>query len=103
VLPAQRRRSVSRLDAADRTTPKHAAYIKSRRLRSSCTFCIYSQLRGAFRSRAIRIGVREAENLARAARGNHANRAGYDSYGEDLGCGRLAQLLEKLARTDDLL
>ena len=88
------------------TTPKHAAYIKiAEGCDHPCTFCIIPQLRGAFRSRRFESVVREAENLARAG-AREITLIGQDttSYGEDLGLREgLAQLLEKLARTDDLL
>src|SRR6266446_1299987 len=88
------------------TTPKHAAYIKiAEGCDHPCTFCIIPELRGKFRSRRFESVVREAENLARAG-AREITLIGQDttSYGEDLGLreGR-AQLLEKLARTDDLL
>jgi ribosomal protein S12 methylthiotransferase len=88
------------------TTPKHAAYIKiAEGCDHLCTFCIIPQLRGAFRSRRFESVVREAENLARAG-AREITLIGQDttSYGEDLGLrDGLAQLLEKLAQTDDLL
>ncbi len=88
------------------TTPKHAAYIKiAEGCDHPCAFCIIPQLRGAFRSRRFESVVREAENLARAG-AREITLIGQDttSYGEDLGLrDGLAQLLEKLARTDDLL
>jgi ribosomal protein S12 methylthiotransferase len=88
------------------TTPKHAAYIKiAEGCDHPCTFCIIPQLRGAFRSRRFESVVREAENLARAGT-REITLIGQDttSYGEDLGLrDGLAQLLEKLAQTDDLL
>ncbi len=88
------------------TTPKHAAYIKiAEGCDHPCTFCIIPQLRGAFRSRRFESVVREAENLARAG-AREVTLIGQDttSYGEDLGLrDGLAQLLEKLAQTDDLL
>jgi ribosomal protein S12 methylthiotransferase len=88
------------------TTPKHAAYIKiAEGCDHPCTFCIIPQLRGAFRSRRFESVVREAENLARAG-AREITLIGQDttSYGEDLGLRNgLAQLLEKLAQTDDLL
>jgi ribosomal protein S12 methylthiotransferase len=88
------------------TTPKHAAYIKiAEGCDHPCTFCIIPQLRGAFRSRRFESVVREAENLARAG-AREITLIGQDttSYGEDLGLrDGLAQLLEKLAQTDDLL
>jgi ribosomal protein S12 methylthiotransferase len=88
------------------TTPKHAAYIKiAEGCDHPCTFCIIPQLRGAFRSRRFESVVREAENLARAG-AREITLIGQDttSYGEDLGLrDGLAQLLEKLARVDDLL
>ncbi len=87
------------------TTPKHAAYIKiAEGCDHPCTFCIIPQLRGAFRSRRFESVVREAENLARAG-AREITLIGQDttSYGEDLGLrDGLAQLLEKLAQTDDL-
>jgi len=88
------------------TTPKHAAYIKiAEGCDHPCTFCIIPQLRGAFRSRRFESVVREAENLARAG-AREITLIGQDttSYGEDLGLrDGLAQLLERLAQTDDLL
>jgi ribosomal protein S12 methylthiotransferase len=88
------------------TTPKHAAYIKiAEGCDHPCTFCIIPQLRGAFRSRRFESVVREAENLARAG-AREVTLIGQDttSYGEDLGLrDGLAQLLGKLAQTDDLL
>ncbi|PYU86798.1 MAG: 30S ribosomal protein S12 methylthiotransferase RimO [Acidobacteria bacterium] len=88
------------------TTPKHAAYIKiAEGCDHPCTFCIIPQLRGAFRSRRFESVVREAENLAKAG-AREITLIGQDttSYGEDLGLrDGLAQLLEKLALTDDLL
>jgi ribosomal protein S12 methylthiotransferase len=88
------------------TTPRHAAYIKiAEGCDHPCTFCIIPQLRGAFRSRRFESVVREAENLARAG-AREITLIGQDttSYGEDLGLrDGLSQLLEKLARTDDLL
>jgi ribosomal protein S12 methylthiotransferase len=88
------------------TTPKHAAYIKiAEGCDHPCTFCIIPQLRGAFRSRRFDSVVREAENLARAG-AREITLIGQDttSYGEDLGLrDGLAQLLGKLAHTDNLL
>jgi len=88
------------------TTPKHAAYIKiAEGCDHPCTFCIIPQLRGAFRSRRFESVVREAENLAKAG-AREITLIGQDttSYGEDLGLrDGLAQLLEKLSQTDDLL
>ncbi len=88
------------------TTPKHAAYIKiAEGCDHPCTFCIIPQLRGAFRSRRFESVVREAENLAKAGV-REITLIGQDttSYGEDLGLrDGLAQLLEKLALTEDLL
>src|SRR5213594_2472912 len=88
------------------TTPKHAAYIKiAEGCDHPCTFCIIPQLRGAFRSRRFESVVREAKNLARAG-AREITLIGQDttSYGEDLGLrDGLAQLLEKLAQSDDLL
>ena len=88
------------------TTPKHAAYIKiAEGCDHPCTFCIIPQLRGAFRSRRFESVVREAENLAKAG-AREITLIGQDttSYGEDLGLrDGLAQLLEKLAQTNDLL
>jgi ribosomal protein S12 methylthiotransferase len=88
------------------TTPKHAAYIKiAEGCDHPCTFCIIPQLRGAFRSRRFESVVREAENLARAG-AREITLIGQDttSYGEDLGLrDGLAQLLGKLAQTEDLL
>src|SRR6202166_79262 len=88
------------------TTPKHQAYIKiAEGCDHPCTFCIIPELRGAFRSRRFESVVREAENLV-AAGTREITLIGQDttSYGEDLGLrDGLAQLLEKLAQTDDLL
>ena len=88
------------------TTPKHAAYIKiAEGCDHPCTFCIIPQLRGAFRSRRFESVVREADNLAKAG-AREITLIGQDttSYGEDLGLrDGLAQLLEKLAQTSDLL
>jgi ribosomal protein S12 methylthiotransferase len=88
------------------TTPKHAAYIKiAEGCDHPCTFCIIPQLRGAFRSRRFESVVREAENLTKAG-AREITLIGQDttSYGEDLGLrDGLAQLLEKLAQTNDLL
>ena len=88
------------------TTPKYAAYIKiAEGCDHPCTFCIIPQLRGAFRSRRFESVMREAENLARAG-AREITLIGQDttSYGEDLGLrDGLAQLLEKLAQTGDLL
>jgi len=88
------------------TTPKHAAYIKiAEGCDHPCTFCIIPQLRGAFRSRRFESVVREAKNLARAG-AREITLIGQDttSYGEDFGLrDGLAQLLAKLAQTDNLL
>ena len=88
------------------TTPKHAAYIKiAEGCDHPCTFCIIPQLRGKFRSRRFESVVREAENLAKAG-AREITLIGQDttSYGEDLGLrDGLAQLLERLAQTEDLL
>src|ERR1700694_4859105 len=88
------------------TTPKHAAYIKiAEGCDHPCTLCIIPQFRGAFRSRRFESVVREAENLAKAG-AREITLIGQDttSYGEDLGLrDGLAQLLEKLSQTDDLL
>ena len=88
------------------TTPKHAAYIKiAEGCDHPCTFCIIPQLRGAFRSRRFESVIREAQNLARAG-AREITLIGQDttSYGEDLGLrDGLAQLLAKLAQTDNLL
>jgi ribosomal protein S12 methylthiotransferase len=88
------------------TTPKHAAYIKiAEGCDHPCTFCIIPELRGKFRSRRFESVVREAENLAKAG-AREITLIGQDttSYGEDLGLrDGLAQLLERLARVDDLL
>ena len=88
------------------TTPNHAAYIKiAEGCDHPCTFCIIPELRGAFRSRRFESVVREAENLARAG-AREITLIGQDttSYGEDFGLrDGLAQLLEKLARVEDLL
>jgi ribosomal protein S12 methylthiotransferase len=87
------------------TTPKHAAYIKiAEGCDHPCTFCIIPQLRGKFRSRRFESVVREAENLA-AAGAREITLIGQDttSYGEDLGLrDGLAQLLERLARLEEL-
>jgi len=87
------------------TTPRHAAYIKiAEGCDHPCTFCIIPQLRGKFRSRRFESVVREAENLA-AAGAREITLIGQDttSYGEDLGLrDGLAQLLERLARVEDL-
>src|SRR6266850_1691518 len=88
------------------TTPKHAAYIKiAEGCDHPCTFCIIPELRGKFRSRRFESVAREAENLATAG-AREITLIGQDttSYGEDLGIrDGLAQLLERLARVDDLL
>ena len=88
------------------TTPKHAAYIKiAEGCDHPCTFCIIPELRGKFRSRRFESVVREAENLAKAG-AREITLIGQDttSYGEDLGLrDGLAQLLERLARVEDLL
>jgi ribosomal protein S12 methylthiotransferase len=88
------------------TTPKHTAYIKiAEGCDHPCTFCIIPQLRGAFRSRRFESVAREAENLARAG-AREITLIGQDttSYGEDLGLrDGLAQLLAKLAQTENLL
>jgi ribosomal protein S12 methylthiotransferase len=88
------------------TTPRHAAYIKiAEGCDHPCAFCIIPQLRGKFRSRRFESVVREAENLA-ASGAREITLIGQDttSYGEDLGLrDGLAQLLAKLARTDNLL
>ena len=88
------------------TTPKHQAYIKiAEGCDHPCTFCIIPQLRGAFRSRRFESVVREAENLA-ASGAREVTLIGQDttSYGEDLGLrDGLAQLLERLAKVEDLL
>jgi len=88
------------------TTPKHAAYIKiAEGCDHPCTFCIIPQLRGAFRSRRFESVVREAENLTKAG-AREITLIGQDttSYGEDLGLrDGLAQLIGKLAQTEDLL
>jgi ribosomal protein S12 methylthiotransferase len=88
------------------TTPRHAAYIKiAEGCDHPCTFCIIPQLRGKFRSRRFESVVREAENLA-ASGAREITLIGQDttSYGEDLGLrDGLAQLLERLARVEDLL
>jgi ribosomal protein S12 methylthiotransferase len=88
------------------TTPRHAAYIKiAEGCDHPCTFCIIPELRGKFRSRRFESVVREAENLAKAG-AREITLIGQDttSYGEDLGMrDGLAQLLEKLARVDELL
>src|SRR5260370_20004945 len=88
------------------TATKHAEYNKiAEGCDHPCTLCIIPQLRGAFRSRRFESVVREAENLARAG-AREVTLIGQDttSYGEDLGLrDGPAQLLEKLAQTDDLL
>jgi ribosomal protein S12 methylthiotransferase len=88
------------------TTPRHAAYIKiAEGCDHPCTFCIIPELRGKFRSRRFESVVREAENLV-AAGAREITLIGQDttSYGEDLGLrDGLAQLLEKLAQTPELL
>src|SRR5216684_4271413 len=88
------------------TTPRHAAYIKiAEGCDHPCTFCIIPQLRGKFRSRRFESVVREADNMA-AAGAREITLIGQDttSYGEDFGLrDGLAQLLERLAQTDDLL
>jgi ribosomal protein S12 methylthiotransferase len=88
------------------TTPRHAAYIKiAEGCDHPCTFCIIPQLRGKFRSRRFESVVRETENLA-ASGAREITLIGQDttSYGEDLGLrDGLAQLLGRLAETDDLL
>ena len=87
------------------TTPRHAAYIKiAEGCDHTCTFCIIPQLRGKFRSRRFESVVREAENLA-AGGAREITLIGQDttSYGEDLGLrDGLAQLLERLARVEEL-
>ena len=88
------------------TTPKHQAYIKiAEGCDHPCTFCIIPQLRGKFRSRRFESVVREAENLA-ASGAREVTLIGQDttSYGEDLDLrDGLAQLLDRLARVEDLL
>jgi len=88
------------------TTPKHATYIKiAEGCDHPCTFCIIPELRGKFRSRRFESVVREAESLA-AAGTREITLIGQDttSYGEDLGLrDGLAQLLEALAKVDELL
>jgi ribosomal protein S12 methylthiotransferase len=87
------------------TTPRHAAYIKiAEGCDHPCTFCIIPQLRGKFRSRRFESVVREAGNLA-AAGAREITLIGQDttSYGVDLGLrDGLAQLLERLARVEEL-
>jgi ribosomal protein S12 methylthiotransferase len=87
------------------TTPRHAAYIKiAEGCDHPCTFCIIPQLRGKFRSRRFESVAREAENLA-AGGAREITLIGQDttSYGEDLGLrDGLAQLLERLARVEEL-
>jgi ribosomal protein S12 methylthiotransferase len=87
------------------TTLRHAAYIKiAEGCDHPCTFCIIPQLRGKFRSRRFESVVREAENLA-ASGAREITLIGQDttSYGEDLGLrDGLAQLLERLARVEEL-
>jgi len=107
VLPAPAARvSLSRLDAAHRHHAETRVVHQNRGgVRSSLHVCIIPQLRGAFRSRRFESVVREAENLARAG-AREITLIGQDttSYGEDLGLrDGLAQLLGKLAQTDDLL
>src|SRR6201981_1414925 len=88
------------------TTPKHAAYIKiAEGCDHPCAFCIIPQLRGKFRSRRFESVVREADNLA-ASGTREITLIGQDttSYGEDLGLrDGLAELLERLAKVDELL
>jgi ribosomal protein S12 methylthiotransferase len=88
------------------STPRHSAYIKiAEGCDHPCTFCIIPELRGKFRSRRFASVVREAENLA-ASGTREVTLIGQDttSYGEDLGLrDGLAQLLEKLAKVEDLL
>jgi ribosomal protein S12 methylthiotransferase len=87
------------------TTPRHTAYIKiAEGCDHPCTFCIIPQLRGKFRSRRFESVVREAENLASGGV-REITLIGQDttSYGEDLGLrDGLAQLLERLARVEEL-
>jgi ribosomal protein S12 methylthiotransferase len=87
------------------STPSHTAYIKiAEGCEHACGFCIIPQLRGAFRSRDPESVVREAQALARAGI-REVTLIGQDttSYGEDLGIrDGLAQLLERLARLEDL-
>jgi ribosomal protein S12 methylthiotransferase len=107
-LPAEASPSFLYHDLTPRvvTTPRHAAYIKiAEGCDHPCTFCIIPELRGKFRSRRFESVVREAENLV-AAGAREITLIGQDttSYGEDLGLrDGLAQLLEKLAQTPELL
>ncbi|MBZ5526487.1 MAG: 30S ribosomal protein S12 methylthiotransferase RimO [Acidobacteriia bacterium] len=108
VLPAEAAPTFLYHDLTPRvvTTPRHAAYIKiAEGCDHPCTFCIIPELRGKFRSRRFESVVREAENLV-AAGAREITLIGQDttSYGEDLGLrDGLAQLLEKLAQTPELL
>src|SRR5258705_2708099 len=86
-------------------TPSHTAYIKiAEGCDHPCTFCIIPQLRGKFRSRRFESVIAEAEQLAK--RGvREVTLIGQDTtcYGEDFGLkDGLAQLLEKLAKIEDL-
>ena len=86
-------------------TPAHTAYIKiAEGCDHPCTFCIIPQLRGKFRSRRFESVVAEAERLARSGV-REITLIGQDTtcYGEDFGLkDGLAQLLEKLAKIEDL-
>jgi ribosomal protein S12 methylthiotransferase len=87
------------------TTPKSSAYIKiAEGCDHPCSFCVIPNLRGKFRSRRFESVVAEAHQLV--ARGvREITLIGQDTtcYGEDLGLkDGLAQLLDALARIDDL-
>ncbi|HEY3929042.1 MAG TPA: 30S ribosomal protein S12 methylthiotransferase RimO [Candidatus Koribacter sp.] len=86
-------------------TPKYSAYIKiAEGCDHPCSFCIIPQLRGKFRSRRFESVVAEAERLAKQGV-KEITLIGQDTtcYGEDLGLkDGLAQLLERLARIEDL-
>ena len=87
------------------TTPKSSAYIKiAEGCDHPCSFCVIPNLRGKFRSRRFESVVAEAQQLV--ARGvREITLIGQDTtcYGEDFGLkDGLAQLLDALARIDDL-
>jgi ribosomal protein S12 methylthiotransferase len=86
-------------------TPRHMAYIKiAEGCDHPCTFCIIPQLRGKFRSRRFESVVADAERLAECGV-REITLIGQDTtcYGEDFGLkDGLAQLLEKLAQTENL-
>jgi ribosomal protein S12 methylthiotransferase len=95
----------------DHTTPrllstgKASAYIKiAEGCDHPCSFCVIPNLRGKFRSRRFESVVAEAEQLV--ANGvREITLIGQDTtcYGEDLGLrDGLAQLLDRLARIEDL-